>query len=112
MTKKYQVLILTEPTEGNEDAYNNYYEHTHLEEVLATTGLLNAQRFRLVANAGETAPLPYLALYEAEADSPESVLEDLNARRKEREQSHTLNKRTGRIWVFEEIGPKHERKPS
>ena len=107
MTKKFQVLILTEPTEGNEDAYNNYYDNIHLDEVLATTQLLSAQRFKVTAQAGEPAPLPYLAVYEAEGESAEAVLEDLNARRSERQQSDTLNKRTGRIWVFEAIGPKH-----
>lgn len=29
MSKKHLVLILTEPTAGNEDEYNNYYEHLH-----------------------------------------------------------------------------------
>lgn len=109
MTKNYKVLILTEPTAGNEDRYNNYYEHTHLEEVLQTTSLHSAQRFKLAGNAGETAPLPYLAVYEASGNSAEEVLADLSARRQEREQSDALNLRTGRVWVFEEIGPKHER---
>ena len=107
--KKFQVLILTEPTEGNEEAYNDYYENLHLREVLETTDLLSAQRFKLAAEVGEGAPLPYLAVYEAEGESAEAVIENLNAGRSGRQQSDTLNKRTGRIWVFEEIGPKRIR---
>ena len=108
MTKKHLVLILTEPTEGNEAAYNDYYDNLHLDEVLATTQLTSAQRFKLVGEAGEGCPLPYLAVYESDADNAEAVLEDLNATRSQRQQSDALNRRTGRVWVFEAIGPKHE----
>ncbi len=108
MTKKHLVLILTEPTEGNEAAYNDYYDNLHLDEVLATTQLTSAQRFKRVGEAGEGCPLPYLAVYESDADNAEAVLEDLNATRSQRQQSDALNRRTGRVWVFEAIGPKHE----
>ena len=108
MTKKHLVLILTEPTEGNEAAYNDYYDNLHLDEVLATTQLTSAQRFKLTGEAGEGCPLPYLAVYESDADSAEEVLRDLNETRSQRQQSDALNRRTGRVWVFEAIGPRHE----
>ena len=107
MSKKHLILILTEPTEGNEDEYNNYYENLHLKEVLETTELQTAQRFKLAAQAGEDCPLPYLAVYETEADNAEQVIANLNETRAQRQQSDALNRRTGRVWVFEEIGPKH-----
>ena len=107
MSKQHLVLILTEPTAGNEEAYNDYYENLHLKEVLQTTNLQTAQRFRLAAQAGEACPLPYLAVYETEAESAEDVIRNLNETRPERQQSDTLNRRTGRVWVFEPIGPQH-----
>jgi len=108
MPRQYLVLVLTEPTEGREADFNDYYENTHLDEVIATTGWKSAQRFRLAGAAGETSPLPYLAAYEAEADSAEAVLETLSETRGARQQSDALNRRTGRVWVFEQIGPKHQ----
>ena len=108
MSKRHLVLILTEPTEGNEDRYNDYYENLHLKEVLATTDLQTAQRFKLAAQAGEECPLPYLAVYETQAEDAQSVIDNLNASRDQREQSDSLNRRTGRVWVFEEIGRKHD----
>ncbi len=107
MSKKHLVLILTEPTEGNEAQFNDYYESLHLKEVLQTTQLNSAQRFKLADQAGEPCPLPYLAVYETDAESAADVLKDLNDTRSLREQSSALNKRTGRVWVFEAIGPKH-----
>ena len=105
--KKFIVHVLTEPTEGMTEAFDDYYENTHLDEVIESTGWQSAQRFKLAAHLGEASPLPYLATYEAEGESAEAVLEHLNATRDQRQQSAALNKRTGRVWVFEATGPKH-----
>ncbi len=105
--RRHLVLILTEPTPGNEAEFNRYYEDVHLDEVLETTNMTRAQRFKLVGQAGEPCPLPYLAVYETNADSADDVLDNLAATRRDRQQSDALNRRTGRAWVFEEIGPLH-----
>ena len=55
---KHIVVVLTEPTTGREDEYNNYYENVHLDEVLATTDWLSAQRFKLSAQQGSTCLAP------------------------------------------------------
>lgn len=109
MSKNYLVMVLTEPTDGREDEFNDYYDNTHLDEVLATTTMTSAQRFKLVDEVGKVCPLPYLAVYETEADAPEDVIKNLNATREQRKQSDALNMRTAGVWVFEQIGPKHER---
>ena len=62
---------------------------------------------KLVDELGEGCPLPYLAAYEAEAASPDEVIARLNVTRPDRQQSDALNKSSGRVWVFEEIGPRH-----
>lgn len=106
---KHLVVVLTEPTEGRETEYNDYYEKLHLDEVLATTDWLSAQRFKLSAEQGMACPLPYLAVYEVEADDASSVLTSLNAGRSQRVQSEALKRKTAGVWVFSAIGPKHER---
>ena len=107
MSNRYMVLVLTEPTEGNEAEFNDYYENTHLDEVISSASYDSAQRFKLVHEVGEPCPLPYLAVYEAEGESGEEVIQRLNDSRGERVQSGSLNKKTGRVWVFEQTGPKH-----
>ncbi len=104
---KHLVLVLTEPTAGEEDAFNTYYEDIHLDEVLASAGWDSAQRFRLVDEVGEACPLPYLAAYTVDAEDSAQVLAQLNDSRPQRQQSSALNKRTGRIWVFRATGPEH-----
>jgi len=109
MSNKHLVLVLTEPTAGQEQAFNDYYENVHLDEVIETTGWHLAQRYRLAAQVGESCPLPYLALYEAQADSAEAVLEQLHSTRAQRQQSQSLNRKTARVWVFEPTGTVHLR---
>ena len=84
MAKKQIVLVLTEPTEGEENEFNRYYEDQHLGEVLETTGWKSAQRFKLVDQAGCECPLPYLALYETEAMEGKTAIEVMNESRKDR----------------------------
>ena len=106
---KHLVVFLTEPTEGRENEFNEYYEKLHIDEVLATTGWTSGQRFVLGDQAGMKCPLPYLAVYEAEADNPKAVIEKLNETRAQRVQSSALNRSTAGIWVFSETGPRHEK---
>ena len=104
---KHVVVVLTEPSSGREDEYNAYYEDLHLDEVLATTGWSSAQRFKLSAQQGMACPLPYLALYEVEADDAETILTTLNTTRAQRVQSDALNQRSAGVWVFSATGPQH-----
>lgn len=106
---KFRVLVLSEPREGKEDEFNNWYENQHLDEVLASTGWTRAQRFRLGTEAGAACPLPYLAEYEAEAPDADSVLQTLNDTRPQRAQSDSINRRTAGVWIFEETGEVHTR---
>lgn len=108
MAKKQIVLVLTEPTDGQEIEFNRYYEDLHLDEVLETTGWKSAQRFKLVDQAGRDCPLPYLALYETEAVEGKTAIEIMNESRKDRVQSDALNRKTAAAWIFEEIGPEHQ----
>lgn len=101
------VLVLTEPASGKEAEFNRYYEHLHLDEVLATTGWDTARRFKLLDEAGSKCPLQYLALYEVDTDEPEDIINRLNETRSERQQSDALNRQTAGVWVFSETGPKH-----
>ncbi|MGB1882952.1 MAG: hypothetical protein ACPHUF_03525 [Gammaproteobacteria bacterium] len=105
---KHVVVVLTEPVDGRDDEYNEYYENLHLDEVLQTTGWDNAQRFRLVDQQGIECPHPYLAFYETEAEDSAEILKRLNDTRKDRVQSEALNYATAGLWIFAETGPRHE----
>lgn len=103
----YLVVVLTNPREGMEDEYLDHYENTHLDDVLATTPFTSAQLFRLDEQRGAPSAHGFMALYEAEADSAEEVIAQLEARRDEREQSKAINRRDAALWVFSPNGDRH-----
>ena len=58
------ILVHTSPVEGRDDEYNDWYDDVHLMEVLKVAGFTSARRFRTLGGNA----VPYLAIYEVEAD--------------------------------------------
>jgi hypothetical protein len=80
---RFKLIVMSNPVEGREDEYNDWYSNTHLRDVLRVVpGMVAAQRFRrTAAQAGNTAqPYEYLAIYECEADDVQIVIDGLKAR--------------------------------
>lgn len=108
----FLVMVLSNPKEGRTAEFDEWYEHTHLDEVLATAGFRSAQRFRLEAQRGAPSGHDYLALYETEGESAEEVLERLGAGRDRRQQSPAIDLRGAALWVFAPTGERHEVRPA
>ena len=43
---RYNLIVLTNPVDGREDEYNDWYTNVHLDDVLKVPGVVAAQRFR------------------------------------------------------------------
>jgi hypothetical protein len=66
-------LIFSNPVEGRDDEFNDWYDNVHVREVLAIPGMVSAQRFDLceteiLREAGRTSHHRYLCMYEMEGD--------------------------------------------
>jgi len=59
-----------------EDEFNEWYNHTHVPEVLGCPGWLSARRFKAVEGAAGSGAPKYLALYELE-DASATETEEL-----------------------------------
>lgn len=94
---KYKFIVLTEPVEGRDAEFNDWYQNVHLGDVVAIEGFTAAQRFRFAKTlgGGEDEAFPYLAIYEIETDDIDEVLAELNRRRG-----------TERMGISEALGPK------
>jgi hypothetical protein len=79
---KHLLLVLTNPTEGREDEFNEWYTNDHLRDVLKIPGIVAAQRFALSGVQRMTPPLPwsYFAIYEIETDNLEETVATLSNR--------------------------------
>jgi hypothetical protein len=81
---KYVILALTNPTEGNEDEFNRWYDESHIADVIDVPGFVSARRFRLADRQYQQNRTPnkhrYLALYEIETDDLDATLDELYSR--------------------------------
>jgi hypothetical protein len=82
MTGRHILLVYSNPVEGREDEYNDWYDRVHLSETLKVPGIDTARRYTLV-NPGSTQPgtatHKYLAIYELTGD-PEEVMTEMSRR--------------------------------
>ena len=79
---KYTLMVLTNPVEGREEAFNDWYTNTHIKDVVEVPGIIAAQRFKLAGAQLGPAPHPwsYLALYDVETDNLEQTAAALRER--------------------------------
>lgn len=72
---KYVYAVFSNPTDGMEEEFNDWYTKQHLRDVLGLKGIIAAQRFRLAAvqTPDQATPYRYFAIYEIETDDLQSV---------------------------------------
>lgn len=75
-------VALSDPVDGREEEYNDWYQNRHIPDILDVPGFVSARRFGAV-DAGDGAPQRrrHMVIYEIEADDPATVLAALRARR-------------------------------
>ena len=76
---KYLLVVNSNPTDGNEAAYNDWYTNVHLSEMLQVPGFMAAQRYKFsdMSAAGDPPDHKYMAVYEMETDTPQVSLDVL-----------------------------------
>jgi len=79
---RYVFAVHSNPVEGREQEYNDWYSNRHLDDLLACPGVIAARRLTLADLQVRDGPQPfkYLALYEIEADDPQGFIDELFAR--------------------------------
>lgn len=108
------MVVLTEATSEDEEAeFNDWYDNTHLADVLKIPGFVAATRYRLSdaqPEGSNPATNKYLAIYEIESDDIQGTLDALVAERPNRYLSPTLNTSTTQAPVYELITERVVRK--
>lgn len=76
----YKLIVLSNPQDGQDEEYNDWYSNRHLQDVTNVPGYQRAQRFRLKHPMGKEHAWQYLAIYEVETDDPDATINALLAR--------------------------------
>jgi hypothetical protein len=103
--KQYKLLVYSNPTEGNEDAYNRWYNEVHIPDVLKVPGFKAASRMRVSPLTAEGARHNYCAIYEFESDDVGATLAALSGRAASGEMtmSDTIDLKTVEMRAWELI---------
>ena len=104
---RHLLVALTNPVEGKEDEFNEWYDTYHVPECVKVKGFKSGQRFKLSACKSDSPRQAYLALYELEGDDPQTILNSLLSTSDTRTQSDAIDATNTSLWVFTEIGEKH-----
>lgn len=62
------LYVETRPLPGHEEDYHQWYDETHVPEIVAFDGFVSARRFAPVDDGG-----PFIAMYEMDADDLEAA---------------------------------------
>ncbi|MFT3968563.1 MAG: hypothetical protein QM690_22070 [Sphingobium sp.] len=76
---KFKMVALTNPVQGREDDFNDWYQNVHLPEVLSYKGMVSAQRYRVAVPLQAPVSYDYLCVYDIDTDDIGGILQRLGA---------------------------------
>jgi hypothetical protein len=108
----HQLLVFSNPAEGREDDYNQWYDTVHLGEVLQIPGFTAAQRYRVDLAPGSPVSQRYLAVYEVEADDPSELLSRLGAARSTMNMTDAFDSASTSLLLVSPVGERQTAHPA
>jgi hypothetical protein len=77
---QHLLLVQTQPVEGRDDEFNDWYDNFHLPHVLAVPGFVSVRRFETRPGPdGALATHRYMSLYELRTNDHEATMDGLRA---------------------------------
>jgi hypothetical protein len=74
-------LVMTNPVEGKEAEFNDWYDSQHIHDVLAIPGIVSGRRYRVTqSTGGEDQHFAYFALYEIEFNQASAAVAEARER--------------------------------
>jgi hypothetical protein len=100
------MVVQSKAVEGRDDEYNEWYDTTHLADILALPGVRSGRRFDYETALFGGPGLPYLAIYEIEADDINVVIGAMGqaAASGGMRQSDALDAPASVLWFYKERG--------
>ncbi len=103
---KLKLVALTRPKPGREEEYHDWYNNTHLPELVNKFGMASAQRYKLVAKLMGSDENEFMAIYDIEADDPMALLGAMGQAAQAGEMTHSDSQDMGTCYtaLFTEMG--------
>ena len=107
----FYFFVFSNPVAGQEDEYNQWYDHQHAQDVVAIPGFVSAQRFvknELPLHRMVDLQVPkYLIIYKIATDDVEAVFKEVDRRleRGETVISPSFDRKTSVSYVYKPFRP-------
>ncbi|MCE7798472.1 hypothetical protein LWE61_18190 [Sphingobium sufflavum] len=76
---KFKMIALTNPVDGRDEEFNDWYQNVHLPEVVSREGVVGAQRYKAAVPLLAPVSYGYLAVYDIETDNIGTFLQAFGA---------------------------------
>ncbi|NND66108.1 MAG: hypothetical protein HKN19_00850 [Halioglobus sp.] len=105
--RRYKMMVFSNPQPGHEEEYNDWYQDTHLADLVALDGIYSARRYRFARNLKGDDAHAYMAIYEIETDDIDAVLGQLGVAAGDGRirMSGAIDTAGSLALVYEEFGP-------
>jgi hypothetical protein len=106
---KAVMVVMTEPVAGKDDEYHEWYENTHLPEILSIPGVSAVQRFVAVPSTMGTVPQQrFVAIYEFDTTVEEAMEQFAKARDGASPPSPALDTSSVVIYTYEAVSDRRD----
>jgi len=79
MKKRYKMVVFTNAAASLEREFNDWYQNTHLKDIVGIKNFDAAQRYTFTLNITDGPDLaPYLAIYDIETDDIHAAIKAMN----------------------------------
>jgi hypothetical protein len=104
---RFFFVVFTNPVEGREDEFQQWYDHTHIADVRRVEGVTSGLRLRPAAAMDDATPCPWqsMAMYEIEAPTAQAARDAMGraAEAGAMPLSPALELTDIRAWFFEPV---------
>ena len=76
----YLMVVLSSAKPGRDDEYSDWYENVHMREICAIPGIVSGHRYEADSASISKPDGTYLGIFEAEADDPSEIMEEMRRR--------------------------------
>lgn len=97
MIRRFQLHVSSAPKDGQDAAFNSWYDQTHFKDVTGLDWVHGGQRLHKMSGEGAA----YLAIYEVEAEDPADIVPRLRAASANMQMTDTLDPASVSFQIFE-----------
>jgi len=101
---KYVMVVQSNALEGQDRAYNDWYDGIHFQDICDIPGVKSGRRFEATPIAMGPPGQPYLSIFEIETDDPSAVMAELGQRAADgrMRQSEALDPNSLALWFYQQ----------